>query len=306
MAVKTWLQKVRALTSKPVFRGAVGGLVIVSSLGYMVHTLIRNWSELVTYEWQIDCSQVALAFISYSASLILAILGWSQITGRLTQVTDRRKHLKYYVYARLIRRFPAPLLYLLGRMYLYKREGVDGSRIAVVSLLEWVVIVLSGTVVCLLILPFLPLPAFWRSPWIPLGILIFGTLLIHPRLVQVLLRLLGQKESPIHFGYGDVLAWIGVYSLVWIGGGLILYAVINSLSHLPLSHLPTVIGIWTLSGLAASLAFALSVGFGIKELTLVLLLEHLMPSSLAVVIALSVRLCTALFEVIWGVIALKL
>jgi hypothetical protein len=306
MSVENWLPKIRAWAGKPLFRAIVGGLVLALSLAYMAYTLIRNWNELATYDWQVHYGQIALSFACYSASLMSVVWGWSKITGRLTRVTRFRKHFKYYVYTNLTRRLPAPLLYLLGRMYLYEREGVSKSLMAVTSLLEWVLLVLSSMIVYLLSVPFAPLPAFWRSPWISLGGLAVGILLVHPRVIRALLRFLGQKEPPIHFGYGEVLAWLGIYSMVWIGGGTVLYAIINSLYPLPLARLPAVIGIWALSGLATSLAFILSAGFGLKELTLTILLEPLMPSSLAVIVALLVRVCITLFEMLWGLVALKL
>ena len=299
-------QKIITIARQPMLRSIAGGLVMALSFGYLGYILVRNWNELKAYDWHIDYSQAALAFIYYSAALAFAVLGWSLIMSRLTQVTSPCKHLKYYVYTNLFRRLPAPLFYLIGRVYLYEREGVTKTLTVTISLLEWILIVLSGIVVYLLTLPFLSLPSVWRSPWIPSGILIIGMVLVHPQTFQAVLRLLGRGESPVPFGYGDILVWLTVYSLVWIGGGLVLYAAINSLYALPLARLPTVVGIWVLSGLVTTLVFATSAGLGLKELTLGVLLGHLMPSPLAVIVALLMRVCLIIFELIWGIVALRL
>jgi hypothetical protein len=272
-------RKIGALARRPALRGLVGGTVMALSFGYLGYILVRNWGELVAYDWRVDYRQVALAFICYSAALMFAVLGWSLIMGRLTQATSLRRHMKYYIYTNLFRRLPAPLLYLFGRVYLYEQEGVTKSVTVTISLLEWVLIVLSGIIVYLLTLPFLSLPPAWRSPWLPLGMLV---------------------------GYGNVLVWLIIYILVWIGGGLVLYAVINSIYALPLARLPTVVGIWVLSGLITTLVFATSAGLGLKDVTLGVLLGYLMPSPLAVIVALLMRVCPILFATIWGIVALRL
>jgi hypothetical protein len=264
-------RKIVALARRPALRGLVGGTVMALSFGYLGYILVRNWGELVAYDWRVDYRQVALAFICYSAA-----------------------------------RLPAPLLYLFGRVYLYEQEGITKSVTVTISLLEWVLIVLSGIIVYLLTLPFLSLPPAWRSPWLPLGMLVVGALLVHPRAIRALLRLLGQEEVPLPFGYGNVLVWLIIYILVWIGGGLVLYAVINSIYALPLARLPTVVGIWVLSGLITTLVFATSAGLGLKDVTLGVLLGYLMPSPLAVIVALLMRVCPILFATIWGIVALRL
>jgi len=309
MSLEALLQKlhrINGLVRKPALRGVIGGLVMVLSFGYLGYVLARHWSELVTYDWQIDYNQAALAFIYYSVALAFAVLGWSLIMGRLTHVTNPSKHLKYYAYTNLLRRLPAPLLHLFGRVYFYEQEGVTKSLMVTISLLEWILIILSGVVVYLLTLPFLPLPPIWRSPWVPLGILVVCVLLIHPRTIQTVLRLLGRGELPVSFGYGDLLLWLIIYSLVWIGGGLVLYVAINSLYTLSLAHLPAVVGIWVLSGLIPTLILVTPVGLGLKELTLSVLLGYLMPSPLAVIVALLMRVGLTLFEIVWGIVALRL
>ena len=85
-----------------------------------------------------------------------------------------------------------------------------------------------------------------------------------------------------------------------------LYAAINSLYVLPFTLLPTFIGAWVLSWLITTLVFVTSAGLGLKDLTLGLLLGYIMPSPLAIVVALLMRVCLIVFEIVWGIVALKL
>lgn len=278
----------------------VNGGMIVISVGYFAYILAYNWSGLVSLKWQLTYSQIALFFILYSISLFLAGLGWDLLVGHFTRISSLRKNLKYYILTAPLRRLPAPLTYLFGRIYLYSQDGVYKSAIAVVSFLEWILILLSGAVVCLWLLP------FWISPWIPyssgvaVGVLVAGGLLIHPKVIRFIFRLLVKKAPPISFKFFDILLWLVIYILVWIGGGLTLYIIVNSLYPLPLTSLPTIIGAWVLSGVITTLVTVTSIGFGLKELTLSFLLSFLLPSPLPVVAALLMRLCLFLCEIIWG------
>lgn len=305
-AAKALGSRLLSPSRKPYLRSAIGGLIVTLSFGYLGYTLVRNWGQLASYEWHINYYQIIWIFISYSLSLALAVLGWGLILSHFTEIKSPRKHLKYYIYTNLLRRVPVPWLYFFGRVYLYEREGITKSVMATVSLLEYILLVLSGIVVYLLTLPFLPQSPTWRSWWFLAGILIVGGLLLHPRMVQMVLRLLGQRELSAPFGYNNVLLWLIIYSLVWIGGGLTLYAVANSIYILPLACLPTVIGAWVLSGVVTMLIFVTSAGLGLKELTLSLLLSYIMPFSLAVVVTLLTRICLVLLEIAWGIVALRL
>lgn len=301
------MQKIeKGLSYKPILHNVIGGLIIALSFGYLGYTLIRNWDQLASYEWHINYCQMAYAFILYSFSLVLAVSGWRLIINSFIPVKHPIKHLKYYVYTNLLRRLPAPLFYLLGRIYFYEQAGVNKPVIITVSLLEWILIVLSGGIVYLLTLPFVKLPLGWYSLWFPVAIVAAGVLLFHPKVIQAMFYLLGQKETSIPLGYRIFLSCLAIYSLVWIGGGLTLYATINSLYALPLSSLPTVIGAWILSGLVTTLIFLTSAGLGLKELTLSLLLGYVIPLPIAIVVALLMRVCLIIFEIVWGIVVIKL
>lgn len=300
------LQQVEHRLRRPVLRRAVAGIVLILSVGYLGRTLARNWSELVAYNWQIDYGLAVPAFGCYSLALGSAVLGWTLIVRRLAPSTGLRKHLKYYTYANLLKHLPAPLLDVLGRAYLYEQEGVGKSTTVMVSLLEWGVLVSSGFVVYLLTSPFLPLPPVWRTPWIPLSLLVIGAVLFRPKTLRTVLRQVGQEDLLVSFNYGDLLGWLAVYSVVWIVGGVVLHLGINSIHQLPWHLLPAVVGIWVISGLVPTLMLVTPAGLGLKEVTLSLLLGYLIPPPVAVIVALLMRVALILFEIVWGLIGLNL
>jgi hypothetical protein len=306
MFVKTSNDGNKGLVHKLHLRNIIGGLVMALTFSYMVYMLAHSWGQLTYYEWRIDYLQFAWSFICYSCSLTCAVTSWILIMKRLTKVIEVRKHIKYYIYTNVLRRLPVPLFYLFGRIYLYEQEGIIGSVMIIASLLELILIVMSGIIVCGLILPFMPFSQAWHNLWFPVVVLVVGALLLHPRTIRAFIYLLGQRDLQLSLRYGDLLVWLIIYSWVWVGGGLMLYTAINSLYSLPLTCLPAIIWAWIISGLVTTLFLLTSAGLGLKELTLSFLLSKVIPFPLAIAAALLIRVCLMLFEIVWGLFALKL
>jgi uncharacterized membrane protein YbhN (UPF0104 family) len=297
-------QQVRALTQHRAVRTVAGGLALSLSFGYLASIVIRNWSQLTSYDWQVDWVQAALAFGFYTITLACTATGWALIMRRVANLRGWTKHLKYYTYTNLFRRLPVPWFYVVGRAVLYEREGITRQLSTALSLFEWVLIVLSGLLVYVCTLPFQSLPSIWRSPWVLAGILVVGALLARPRTLQAVQRLLGKSEPRISYSIWNLLAWLVLYCVAWVGGGLLTYAAIRSIYPLPIAELPSVIGAWTLSGLVTTAVLASAAGLGVKEVTMTILLGYIIPPPLAVVVAVATRVGITLFEMVWGAIAL--
>jgi len=274
-----------------------------SILGY---SLYKNWTALAAFQWEINYFQMALSFIFYTFDLTLAVLGWSLIVNKLAGFSNLRKNLKIYCYSNIARRLPGTVWHIVGRAYLYEQQGIAKSVISIGSLLEMVLIILSGVFTYFLFLPFLSPISALRNPLPLVAILLLGLLLIHPVTLRAILKRFARAKAPYDLRYRDTLAWLGIYIMVWTVGGLVLYSAINVFYPLPLTQLPGVIGAWTLSGVAASLVFLIPGGLGIRELTLSFFLSHYIPTPLAIVVALGMRVGLTVYEAFWAAVALKL
>ena len=274
-----------------------------SILGYSLH---KNWAALAAFQWKINYPQIALSFILYTFDLTLAVLGWSLIVSKLAGFSDFRKNLKIYCYSNIASRLPGTVWYIISRAYLYEQQGIAKSVISIGSLLEMVLIILSGILTYFLFLPFLSPISALRNPLPLIALLLLGLLLTHPATLRAILQRFARGKVPYDLRYRDTLVWLGIYVVVWIVGGLVLYFAVNVFYPLPLTQLPEVIGAWTLSGVAASLVFFSPSGLGIRELTLSFLLSHYIPTPLAIVVAVGMRVGLTVYEAFWAVVALKL
>jgi len=284
----------------------ISGVVVVACLSFLGYRLYTNWGVLSTYSWEIRTLPLALSFSVYTLELGLATLGWNSIMARLTGLAEFRKNLKIYWSANLGKLLPGTVWYIGGRAYLYEQEGVAKTLTAMNSVLELLLLVLGGAVVTLLFLPFLAVSKWLENPLALAAIVPLGLLLVHPWSIRCIWRRVGQAETLKSLRWRDTLAWLAIYTGVWIGGGLVLFCSVNVFYPLPLARLPQIISVWALSELTTYVSLVSPGGLGLREVALSILLGYYVPAPIAVVIALAVRIGLIAYEAFWAVIALRL
>ncbi len=284
---------------------AVPGVIFAASFSLLGFALYRNWSTLAGLKPHVNYLQLALTFVFYTADLTIAVVGWSLIVHRLTGFSDVRKNLKIYCYSNIARRLPGMVWYIIGRAYLYEQQGIAKTVTSVSSVLEMVVIIISGVITYLLALPLVATGVF-SNPLVLLAVLVIGLSLTHPRVIERVLARLTKDRPSGTLRYRDTLTWLGIYVVVWLVGGLVLYSGVNVFYPLPPAQLPEVVGAWSLSGVAASLVFLSPSGLGIRELTLSFLLSQYIPAPVAIMVAVGMRLALTAYEVFWAIVTLRL
>ena len=120
---------------------------------------------------------------------------------------------------------------------------------------------------------------------------------MQPRVIQALLTRIGLVDAPL-IPYGRLIRWLFLYWALWLTGGTILFLVADAVYPLSLSDFPYVLGSFTLVGTLSVLIFFLPSNFGFTEVGLSLLLSAIMPSSIAVLVAVLNRVLLLIFELI--------
>ena len=124
-----------------------------------------------------------------------------------------------------------------------------------------------------------------------------GWLVLRPRSVVALAKRLAPRiTGEVSVTRRHVLAWIGLYVLSWILGGWILYALICAMSPQAWTLLPVCVGLVATSGVLAILALPIPGGLGIREISLILLLQLYVQSPVAVAAGILLRLWLLLGE----------
>jgi len=283
-------------------------IVAGGSFLFLGFGLYRNWQELAQYEWSIDYRYLLASSAIYPVSFLLIASVWSQVIGRLGGFSDYCGNLQIYCYSGLTKYIPGTFWYVLGRAYFYEKKGVAKSLTALGSLWELALAAFSGLVV------YLPLTMYSRQVYAgPLNYLLLllvplGFVVLYPSGFSAVVKSVLKKraENIRLIRRRDSLAWIALYALAWLLGGLAFYLQANMIFPVPLAHLPAVAGFLVISGVISHLAFFIPAGLGIREVSLALLLSALVPFGIAVVIALIFRLWMTLSEVFWTLVILLL
>jgi len=275
--------------------GAIFATTLI--LGYLVFS---KWDVLISYPWEIDVKFLCLAFFIYTVILLLNVFVWSSIMNRLGQKMSFNKHFRSITISALGKRLPGTLWYVAWRMQLY-RGNYSLKLITVASGIEMGVTVVSAVIVCIIF----SIPLIIEFSWSIYGIIVMLTvsaIMIHPRFIKWVFKRL--KIEANNLKYSDLIIWIGLYLIIWILVGSLLYSFSNFYSPISINHLSFFIGSVALIGVLSRLLLFSPSLFGFGEVSLSLLLSRIVPSPLAVVIAVSNRIFTISFEIIWAVFSL--
>jgi uncharacterized membrane protein YbhN (UPF0104 family) len=267
-------------------------------LGYLVY---RQRDVLISYHWQIRLHFFAGAFLLYCPALFIASYVWTRIIRALGYHVNFLTHFRYYSISNLAKRLPATVWYVFYRNQMYQKEGLPAAVTSLASGIEFVVVLLSGIlVVGLFAVPILL--EFQMGVWGIAILLALAVIFFNPKIINWLLKKSGVSHP--QFQYHKLVLWVSGYVLVRLLAGGLVFCIGNSIYSIPLESLPYIIGGWTLVGVLSSLLFFSPSNLGFNEVTFSLLLSKIMPSSIAVIIALLLRISLISFEAAWALFVL--
>jgi len=286
------------------------GLRIAGALAWGVALAIvgvvawRNRETLVPYLAQADWRQMGWAFLLYLGSLGLAVIGWIAIIQPFAGGVSGWTHVRIYLATLAARRLPGTVWYVGGRLVLYKQLGVSRAAVSVASSVEFLVSLVSGTLLGLALLPVgLSLSGLVVAAAL-VGVL-GGLLLLHPRVIAWTMRRL-QRPLVGELSLTAVASWLGAYLGMWLLSGAMLSRIVSAFRPLGAHELWLAVGAWALSGSVGLLTIFLPSTFGATELTLTVFLSLLVPLPLAAAIAIFARILTTVFEIAVAITAYSL
>ncbi len=259
--------------------------------------LYRERELLFQFQWRFDPLLIGIAFLVFFAGLVIATLTWANLMRRLGSILPYATHIDHYCLSQLAKRLPGTLWYLAGRTYLYKQSGESLRLVTFASSIELFITLLSGSLTSLIFAGYAlsEQTAFPLWGWLALSGI--GLLLLHPKSLHYLLQKFKIVDTP-RLHYLHLLGWVACYCLIWISGGTVFYLVSNSVTVIPLSQLTYFVGSWSLVGTLSILVFFLPSNLGFTEVGLSLLLANVIPSSLAVIIAVANRIFLLICELV--------
>lgn len=274
-------------------------LITLVTLGILLFLFVREKEALLEFKWQFNFFPLLMSFVVFSINLILMSLVWIKILEHLGYSQEKRFHFKVYWISNFLKRIPGTIWYIVGRAKFYESSKVPKRLTTVASGIEYALLILSSFTVGLVFAldKFLEQKNFLVIASI---VVIIGLIIVNPKAIEwIFLRIKIDATSP---NYKTLIGWFLVYCAVWLGNGLILFLILNSISDVAIRYLFFVIGSVAFVNLISSAFFFAPSNFGVGEVTLSLLLSSILPSSISVIVAILSRLLLTMYDFIWAFI----
>lgn len=280
--------------------------------GFLILTVIDQWSEIqeqgVHFHvgWLIPGILIMPLFFVVSAfgwELILRFLGSSIGFGR-AQVAWGQPLLARYV--------PGSVLYVLGRVLLSERAGVQ-RRITIASIVyEQAISATSAIVVASYFIVNHPDLQSQPLRWAVVLLIPAAIVILHPRvfgpLANKALAAFGREPLPAVVPLRGIVSLIVLYSANWIVVALGIYCVARSVTNIPFDDILLVGSAQAIGYFAALVTLVAPAGLGVRDAAFAWGLKAALPSksfALGSLIAIVVRGVMTIGELIYvGVVTL--
>lgn len=289
-----------------------GWVLAVGLLAYVVREALRDSSQLLSVQWTIHWWLLGASLLGLVLHFALCGLLWVRIVRLLGEPLGLRNGCRVWAFSQFGRYVPGKVWMLAGRAYLADRFGVRFSLSLASMALEIVFIAGSGLLTgSLLMLAFADPQR--RGLSIVAGACGVALLAgLHPKLIRLPLRLLHRvrrRTIPIeeqatytHYPWSVLLGYCGV----WLLFGFWFASFVASLRPIPVAQWPQLGAAIIAAWLLGFLSIVTPAGLGVREASLVFLLQPLLSSGVASGVALASRLWLTAGELLFIALAVLL
>jgi hypothetical protein len=282
---QTWVNRITEIRKRWRWFGYV---LSIAAFVYMIALLIYSGYRAREVPWQ-DYWLPSLI------SLLLCLISHSlQFVVWLRLIADQHRlgwdDLQYYARFLMLRRLPGGVWQWVGRTSMYAdSEDLSSGAVITASFLEWFILLLVGVSLIVAGIQNLPSPVLILLCGLIIGLAVYLAYQWQPKTKTNLRRLF------------EGLSWVLLYGAAWVlGGAIILILSSPSLQSPNALDLFRATWIWATAGCISALIIFLPAGLGIRDITLVVLLQPYLPTTNAVVVSILMRLILALGDTIWG------
>jgi hypothetical protein len=300
-----WQSAQQAIQNKKI-RQIIYGSIVLISVAFIAYAIINNWSELKSQSWHINPVYVIIAVLFYPLGMLPTAAAWHSLLKAFGIRQPFSTNLRIYAISSLPKHIPGFIWYVTSRTLMYEEIGVSASKVLGATAVEAVLMPLSGFISAIFIssilfdvstkfvifkflIPIAMISLLLLIVWAPGG----------TRVLDRLIQRIGKLDQPIQFQRSKLIVSLCWMFIAWAGGGILLWILVRGITFIGWELLPTMIGIWGAAG-AVSLSLGIGIqGLGLREVTLGAILSKIMPTLIAIVIAVTFRLVLTLGEFLW-------
>ncbi|HEX5762200.1 MAG TPA: lysylphosphatidylglycerol synthase transmembrane domain-containing protein [Solirubrobacterales bacterium] len=243
--------------------------IAVVVFGFLVLTVINQWSEIRDEGVHFHVIWLLPAFLFLGLFYTLSALGWDLILRSLGHQIGMGRAQVAWGQPLLARYVPGSVLYVLGRLLLSERAGVS-RRITLASIVyEQAISATSAIIVAAYFIISHPdlegEPIRWAVlVFIPVLIVVLSPRVFRP-LTDRVLRAFGREPLPAVISLRGIVALLAFYTLNWGVVAIGLYCVARSVSEIPYEEILTVGSAQAVGYVAALVTLVAPAGLGIRD-----------------------------------------
>lgn len=288
-------------------RKLVGFVLLAAASIFLTLTIRRNWNSLERFDWSVDPLLLAASIVGLSGVLAWGVWIWSRVlvhfeAQRISTLSLQR----IWFLSNLARYIPGKVWQFVGVAQLARSAGIPAALLLTSMVVHVLFTILAAAVITGLLLPY---SALGLHAWRPVGVVlsvVAGLVLVHPAIVNAGLNLSTRlTRQPILTWSGSWTDGVRLFLLSvvsWILYGAVFYLFLLSLTPVPLQTLPALVAVNALSFLAGYFAF-LPAGIGVREAVMAALLDPVLPTGVAAVLAVLSRLWMIAAELLGALVA---
>jgi hypothetical protein len=291
-------------SARGLLRHAVWIFVALLAAAFLILAVVSQVGKLPKIDWHFSPGWLALSLIGLIAFQGIHAEAWRRILHDLHGDIPARKGWVIWNVSLLARYVPTQLLMVVTRVSMCSREGVP-RKVSIASIAyEFALVTAASFAVAAW--GFTELPALkgdtWR--WLVFLVPLVAVVCLHPRIFSHLsgrlLRRLGSDELPRTLSVAMVLRLGTLYigSFIVVGIGVLCLA--RSLHSVDPADIPLIVSAWSVGYAAALLAFFVPGGLGVREGAVAAVLAVVLPTGVAIAVAVAVRLAQTGIELLYA------
>lgn len=257
----------------------------IAMLFYLAYAFTQGELRLNQINWKAYTWAILAVLVVYLFSLIIQFCVWARIISFHRKISWQDVE----IYARMVlmRSLPGGAWHWIGRISMYSGGTDVPTRVVILgNFLEWALLTLSGLGIFFVTLPI---------PW--LGF-VLATLAVCATLALAFSWQPATRKKILRLAEGGL--WLILYSAGWFLAALILYIIVQAVSGSGYLNLWGALRASSLTGSLGMLVTMLPSSLGVREISLVWLLQGNLNPSIALLIALMLRIIYTLADSIWG------
>jgi glycosyltransferase 2 family protein len=280
------------------------GLAVVI-FGFLVLTVIDQWSEIQSEGLHFHVAWLVPAIVILPLFFVLSALGWDFTLRFLGYRIGFGRAQVAWGQPLLARYVPGSVLYVLGRVLLSERAGIP-RRITIASIVyEQAISATSAIVIAAYFI--INHPDLQGDPirWVVLLLIPIAIALLHPRVFGPLanraLKAFGREPLPGVISLRGILSLLVFYSLNWVVVAFGIYCVARSVHTIPFNDVLLVGSAQAIGYFAALVTVVAPAGLGVRDAAFAWAVKAAVGGSFAVgsLIAIAVRGVMTVAELIY-------